>query len=453
MPVDYTIASRNALANTPTDFTNMLAQYQMMGARATQQQLAQQQLEEYERARREDEMVRQYYSQQGVDPFARSTFAGLASKSPTAFFKAMPAYSGMYAEQAREAALRGSEGRETALQPYKLEEARGKGREASAKAGKEESAYGRDLLRGAYLAHSPQRPGAFEQEYAKIFPELPESIQRKLGPRPTVADLEPYIVSGEEFTKRREPRMAKPEEMIVTGTGREGEFYREQPTYVPPNAMVTNRPELNAFAAQGRMPPSVDEMNAPLTPQEQIIQRGMKRRALINQVPPEDRPRVESQLDLYETVKAANDGFDRLATAGGIPVAGQTTAKNWQAKLKTSGAGLALGNMSDTQVAEEYNNLRTISGVMRQRFTGAIGLTARQMDAAKEVEALEKILGASPSAEGLASAKRRLNTINQLLGTGETSAFESPRPSRGKAGESTPKPLKGDETIDFGDMP
>jgi len=46
MPVDYTIAaSRNALANTPTDFTNMLAQYQMMGARAQQQELAQRELD------------------------------------------------------------------------------------------------------------------------------------------------------------------------------------------------------------------------------------------------------------------------------------------------------------------------------------------------------------------------------------------------------------------------
>lgn len=45
MPVDYTIASRNALANTAPDFTNMLAQYQMMGARAQQQELAQRELD------------------------------------------------------------------------------------------------------------------------------------------------------------------------------------------------------------------------------------------------------------------------------------------------------------------------------------------------------------------------------------------------------------------------
>lgn len=46
MPVDYTIAARNAqLNNTPTDFTNMLAQYQMMGSRAQQNELAQLQMQ------------------------------------------------------------------------------------------------------------------------------------------------------------------------------------------------------------------------------------------------------------------------------------------------------------------------------------------------------------------------------------------------------------------------
>lgn len=58
MPVDYTIASRNALANTPTDFTNMLAQYQMMGARAQQQELARMQMEEYARKAQAEQALR-----------------------------------------------------------------------------------------------------------------------------------------------------------------------------------------------------------------------------------------------------------------------------------------------------------------------------------------------------------------------------------------------------------
>jgi len=45
MPVDYTIAARGAQANTAPDFANMLAQYQMMGARAQQQELAQLQMQ------------------------------------------------------------------------------------------------------------------------------------------------------------------------------------------------------------------------------------------------------------------------------------------------------------------------------------------------------------------------------------------------------------------------
>jgi hypothetical protein len=449
MPVDYTIASRNALANTPTDFTNMLAQYQMMGARAQQQQLAQMQMDEYARKAQAEQALRGLTPNFDDPRFAQQVFQYDPDFSRNLYLARLRGQ----AEKASTGYSQAQTATERALMDPRVQKVTAEGREATAKAGVEESKLGRDLLRGAYLAHSPQRPGAFEQEYAKIFPELPESMQRKLGPRPTVADLEPYLVSGEEFTEKRKPRTAKAEEMIIEGTGRPNEYVRQQPTFMPPNAMVTNQPALNTFATQGRMPPSTDQMNAPLSPQEQIIQRDIKRSSMLNQVPPEDRPRVQSQLDLYETVDAANRGLDRLATAGGIPVAGQTTAQNWKAKLRTSGAGLALGNMSDTQVAEEYNNLRTISGVIRQRFAGAIGLTARQMDAAKEAEQLEKILGSNPSAEGLASAKRRLNTINELLGTGEKSAFESPRSPRGKAGETTTKPLKGDETIDFGDMP
>ena len=45
MPVDYTIAARGAQGNTAPDIANMLAQYQMMGARAQQQQLQQRELD------------------------------------------------------------------------------------------------------------------------------------------------------------------------------------------------------------------------------------------------------------------------------------------------------------------------------------------------------------------------------------------------------------------------
>ena len=65
--VDYSIAARGGQANAAPDFVNMLAQYQMMGARAQQQQLASAQLAEYERARQEEENLRNYLGSSGVN--------------------------------------------------------------------------------------------------------------------------------------------------------------------------------------------------------------------------------------------------------------------------------------------------------------------------------------------------------------------------------------------------
>ena len=112
MPVDYTIASRNALANTAPDFTNMLAQYQMMGARAQQQELVQQQLAEYERARQEEESYRNLATQQGFDPLSRQSLVQAYQISPTLGMKVLSAqeqakaHEAMAANQASDAAIR-----------------------------------------------------------------------------------------------------------------------------------------------------------------------------------------------------------------------------------------------------------------------------------------------------------------------------------------------------------
>ena len=112
MPVDYTIAARNALSNTAPDFANMLAQYQMMGARATQQQLAQQQLEEYERARQEEENLRNYLGSGGVnmmDPQLATRMGAISPKYLTQIMTAQ-AQAKRDAELAAEARARISQG-------------------------------------------------------------------------------------------------------------------------------------------------------------------------------------------------------------------------------------------------------------------------------------------------------------------------------------------------------
>lgn len=112
MPVDYTIAARGGQGNTAPDIANMLAQYQMMGARAQQQQLVQQQLAEYERARQEEESYRNLAAQQGFDPLSRQSLVQAYQISPTLGMKVLAAqeqakaHAAMAANQASDASIR-----------------------------------------------------------------------------------------------------------------------------------------------------------------------------------------------------------------------------------------------------------------------------------------------------------------------------------------------------------
>jgi hypothetical protein len=90
----------------------MLAQYQMMGARAQQQELVQQQLAEYERARQEEESYRNLATQQGFDPLSRQSLVQAYQISPTLGMKVLSAqeqakaHAAMAANQASDASIR-----------------------------------------------------------------------------------------------------------------------------------------------------------------------------------------------------------------------------------------------------------------------------------------------------------------------------------------------------------
>jgi len=58
MPVDYTIAARLGQANAAPDFANTLAQYQMMGARAQQEQLQQLQMQKLQQEQQQQNALR-----------------------------------------------------------------------------------------------------------------------------------------------------------------------------------------------------------------------------------------------------------------------------------------------------------------------------------------------------------------------------------------------------------
>jgi len=454
MPVRYDIAAQvPQVSGGGFDPLNAFAQMQAMDYRQQQNALAQMQMAQAQREAQQEQATASLFAQPGFNPLTKQGLMDIARTNPAYFRQYITPFAGYQAESMREKSLGQDISQKTQLFPSTLSKAEAEAGEAKGKRVVSESKAAQEILRDVYLTHSPERPGAFEDAYAGVYQQLKEvapGIAKRLGPRPDISAIERAVTSGEEFTEARKPMIVEPGKLVTRPTGRPGETLRAVEPQFTSNAMASSQPSLNALAAPAQM--IGDEE---LSPEQQMAQRVMRRSALLRTVPPEDRPALKSQLDLSETVQAANTGLRRLADAGGITQAGASSAENWKAKFRATKAGLALGNLSDSQVAEEYNNLRTIAGIMTQRMAGAIGLTARQMDAAKEMEEFKKILGGDPSAEGLASAIRRLNTINQLLGTGEAQRFESPRPvgkapvGRGKAGE-TPKPMG--EAIDFGGL-
>jgi len=84
----------------------------MMGARAQQQELVQQQLAEYERARQEEESYRNLATQQGFDPLSRQSLVQAYQISPTLGMKVLAAqeqakaHAAMAANQASDASIR-----------------------------------------------------------------------------------------------------------------------------------------------------------------------------------------------------------------------------------------------------------------------------------------------------------------------------------------------------------
>jgi hypothetical protein len=449
MPVRYDIAAGvPQVQGGGFDPMNAFATMQAMSYRQQQNALAQMQLEQAQREAQQDAATAGLFARPGFNPLTRQGLMEIARTNPAYFRQYITPFAGFEAETMRGKSIGQDIAQKSQLFPSALSKAEAEAGEAKGKRTETDIKTAQRLLAPAYMAREPD---VFAAQYAQVYNDLPDSIRKRLGARPDIAAVEAIMSTPETIAEAKKPVVRKAGETITYGTGRPGEFSETEPTFVPSNRMAPPEPgPTNAFVNQGRMQPIAGEVNAPLSLEQQIVKRTMDRRALLGQVPPEDRSKVQSQFDLAETVQAANQGLGRLAQAGGLTVAGNPTAENWKAKARATKAGLAIGSLSDSQVAEEYNNLRTIAGIMRQRIAGAIGLTARQMDAAKEMEAFEKIVGGEPSAEGLASATRRLNTINQLLGTGEATRFESPR-GRGKAGEEPKlKPLEG--TIDLDQM-
>jgi hypothetical protein len=393
------------------------------------------QMAQAQREAQQEQATASLFAQPGFNPLTKQGLMDIARTNPAYFRQYITPFAGYQAESMREKSLGQDISQKTRLFPSTLGKAEAEAGEAKGKRVVSESKAAQEILRDVYLAHSPERPGAFEDAYAGVYQQLKEvapGIAKRLGPRPDISAIERAVTSGEEFTAARKPISGvKADELIVTPTGRPGEPpIAVQPRYLAPNAMVTNQPAMNTLAQQGRMPSSAD-MSAPEV--DPIVAKALRKDMALRQLPPGPaRETAGARMDLRDTLDEVSGGLSGLAKAGGIPQAGASSAANWKAAFKKSPTGQALGGLSDSEVNAQLAALRTTSAVLKAQLRKGLEMGITQMDAVKEAEKLDAAFLNPDKIKGLSEGYASVEVLRKLLGGGEVS---KPAP-RGKAGET-----------------
>jgi len=436
MPVRYDIAAQIPQygGGAGYDPINMMAQIQAMDYRQRQNALAEMQMAEYARKMQAMQQLR------GLTPnFEDPRFAqGAWQYDPETAMQLQNVIRQSAAQRASEAAQRATAGYHTGMLTLAQEKQRLETPEIQAKGRKEISAAtGEDikaaqrLVAPAFMARDPE---TFAARYAQVYPDLPASVQKRLGARPEMQDIEAFLSTPEEILQARKPISGvKAGETIVTPTGRPGEpAIAVEPEYRAPNAMVTNQPGMNVLAQQGRMPAIAGDVNAP--PVDPIIAKALRKETMLKQLPPGPaRETAGARMDLRDTLDEVSSGLGALAEAGGIPQAGASTAANWKAAFRKSPTGQALGGLSDSEVNAQLAALRTTSAVLKAQLRKGLEMGITQMDAVKEAEKLDAAFLNPDKIKGLSEGYASVESLRKLLGGGAPTAASA---TRGKAGET-----------------
>jgi hypothetical protein len=436
MPVDYTIASRNALANTPTDFTNMLAQYQMMGARAQQQQL--QQLE-YEKLQREMERQNQLTGiLGGADIRSPAAYNALAKAGylPEAL-SVMSAQEQAAMHAATAANQRGMLGIRQQMLPYEMAEKEAQGikeqrlgKEALAKADSamldlvtKRTGIARDLLSNMDENNYADLKEEVRRYDPKIAEHLPENFdQKQIQKYLNTADS--YRKQIEEEQKRRGEieyvdrvnpktgfkekvaiRKYAPEEggKVVPGTEglATGGRIHSQPMPGVPGAVLQSNEDtgenwLTYPAQPGERPVTT---GVPITPTPGQLKPDLR----VDMTAPPGAPRnagltgIRAAAPLGSPERGRQDVMQQILTAGaynpdtGVDLIEPVLGRASSGMLSAKGTDIARKFGRDSAAARADTDLKRISADLTQAFAGNRLATAGV--AASEADRFEKQAG------------------------------------------------------------
>jgi len=431
MPVDYTIAARGAQANTAPDFANTLAQYQMMGARAQQEQLQQLQMQKLQQEQEHQNALSGLLGRPNFNLMAPQAINAIAAHDPAL---AIQLANAQRAQQ-----------HYNVLESQAAQELQAKLPVYGAQVQKEIAQGSKEALqRDAELLRTHEVKGAKivmagGKGYDEFYKSLPKDLQPILGPKYNEEALTNFVT-----------QMATVQDNLKSHI--QGIKEGETPVVVKPG--ITGAPTMQKVQETPSIGRNLGPAGMTLSPEDAAIQDTMAtEQAIMRSAPAGREKEALGRHRFSNTLKDMGTTFIDLAKAKGIVVPGESAGDTFEALANKSKAGQILGKLDASERLALVDQLKSLVTTAVPQFAAAAGLQSKNFDSEKEGQRLMSALADPDNIANISSAFGILNNLNKQFGSG-AQLFEPKKEIGGIIGARRPatEAAKPSGVIDFGDL-
>jgi len=427
MPVDYTIAARGAQGNTAPDIANMLAQYQMMGARAQQEQLQQLQMQKLQQEQEQLNALRGVLGNKNFNIMSPQAVNAIAPYNPELAIQLSNALRSQQHYGALESQAQQELQAKLPVYGAQVQKEIAQGSKAALE--RDSEVLRNHEVKGAKIVMADGKG------YDEFYKGLPKDLQSILTPKYDEQSLTNFVM-----------QMNTVQDNLKTHI--QGIKEGETPVVIKPG--ITGAPTMQKVQEAPTIGRNLGPAGMELTPEARAIQDTMATEQNIMRSAPAGREKEAlGKYRFSNTLKDMGTTFIDLAKAKGIVVPGESAGDTFEALANKSRAGQILGKLDASERLALVDQLKSLVTTAVPQFAAAAGLQSKNFDSEKEGQRLMGALADPDNIANISSAFGILNNLNKQFGSG-AQLFEPKKEIGGIIGARRGAEQKPSGEIDFG---
>jgi hypothetical protein len=427
MPVDYSIAARGAQANAAPDFTNMLAQYQMMGARAQQEQLQQLQMQKLQQEQQQLNALRGVLGNQNFNLMSPQAVNAIAPYNPELAIQLSNALRSQQHYGALESQAQQELQAKLPVYGAQVQKEIAQGSKAALE--RDAESLRNHEVKGAKIVMADGKG------YDEFYKALPKDLQSVLSPKYDEQSLTNFVTQMATVQDRLKQHLT---------TVKEGE------TPVSIEQGLSGAPIMRKVQEAPPIGRNLGPAGMELSPEAKAIQDTMAtEQNIMRSVPAGREKEALGKYRFSNTLRDMGTTFIDLAKAKGIVVPGESAGDTFEALANKSRAGQILGKLDASERLALVDQLKSLVTTAVPQFAAAAGLQSKNFDSEKEGQRLMGALADPDNIANISSAFGILNNLNKQFGSG-AQLFEPKKEMQGIIGARRGAEQKPSGEIDFG---